>query len=106
TFGLPCPTTLFTVGLLAFLARPYPAYVLAVPLLWSAVGTSAAFGLGMYEDLGLIAAGLIAAGLLAVRLSFGAGRVRRPRGLTAAGGLTAAEPAAPTRRSPQATRPR
>src|SRR5690606_7702918 len=101
TFGLPCPTTLFTVGLLAFLARPYPAYVLAVPLLWSAVGTSAAFGLGMYEDLGLIAAGL-----LAVRLSFGAGRVRRPRGLTAAGGLTAAEPAAPTRRSPQATRPR
>src|SRR5690606_26055696 len=57
-----------------------------------------AFGLGMHEDLRLIAAGLLAG-----RLSFGAGRARRPRGLTAAGGLTAAEPAAPTRRSPQAT---
>lgn len=24
TFGLPCPTTLFTIGLLAFVVSPYP----------------------------------------------------------------------------------
>jgi hypothetical protein len=42
TFGLPCPTTLFTVGLLAFLRRPFPASVLVIPALWTVVGTSAA----------------------------------------------------------------
>jgi hypothetical protein len=74
TFGLPCPTTLFTVGLLAFLRRRFPAHVLVIPVLWTAVGTSAAYSLGMREDLGLVAAGLVA-----VYLSFEAFRARRQR---------------------------
>ena len=57
TFGLPCPTTIFTLGLLLFAERaPRPVYL--VPLLWSAVGSLAAFHLGVYEDLALLAGGL------------------------------------------------
>lgn len=58
TFGLPCPTTIFTIGMLAFLGAPYPRYVLAVPLGWVVIATQAAFLFGMYEDLGLLAAGV------------------------------------------------
>lgn len=58
TFGLPCPTTIFTLGLLAFLAAPFPRYVFAIPLGWAFIGAQAAFLLGVHEDLGLLAAGL------------------------------------------------
>jgi hypothetical protein len=58
TFGLPCPTTILTLGILAW-ARPRPWTLLAIPLLWSAVGASAAVQLGMWEDLGLVAAGAL-----------------------------------------------
>ena len=61
TFGLPCPTTIFTLGMLALLRPPYPRYVLAVPVLWALVGVQAALLLGVPEDFGLIFAG--AAGL-------------------------------------------
>jgi hypothetical protein len=64
TFGLPCPTTIFTLGLLLFAAAPLPRSVFVVPLLWSATGSLAAFRLGVLQDLGLLAAGLI--GLAAV----------------------------------------
>lgn len=65
TFGLPCPTTIFTIGMLAFLAAPYPRSVYAVPILWSFVGGQAAFLLGVPQDLGLIIAGLVGAVLMA-----------------------------------------
>lgn len=58
TFGLPCPTTIFTIGMLAFLSAPFPRYVLAVPIVWAFIGGQAAFMLGVYEDLGLLVAGL------------------------------------------------
>lgn len=61
TFGLPCPTTLFTLGMLALLRPPYPAYLLVVPVLWTIVGVQGALLLGVYEDFGLVFAG--AAGL-------------------------------------------
>jgi hypothetical protein len=57
TFGLPCPTTIVTLGLLALTSSRPPLSVLAIPLLWSAVGVSAAVQLGIWEDLGLVAAG-------------------------------------------------
>lgn len=63
TFGLPCPLTIFTIGLLAFLAPPYPRMVLIVPLAWSVIAMQAAFLFGMYEDLGLLAAALAGAWL-------------------------------------------
>ena len=62
TFGLPCPTTIFTIGLLAFLARPHSGSVFVVPVLWCLVGTTAAFFLGVTQDLALVVGG--AAGVL------------------------------------------
>ncbi len=59
TFGLPCPTTLFTIGLLAFLVKPYPRSALAVPFLWCFVGSQAAFVFDIQADLGLIVAGVV-----------------------------------------------
>ena len=59
TFGLPCPTTIFTVGMLCFLSKPYPRYILAAPILWSIIGAQAAFLFGVYQDLGLLAAGIV-----------------------------------------------
>jgi peptidoglycan/LPS O-acetylase OafA/YrhL len=64
TFGLPCPTTIFTLGVLAFAARPYPRSPLIVPLLWCFVGAQAAFLLSVPPDLGLIAAAVVGIGLL------------------------------------------
>ena len=58
TFGLPCPTTIFTIALLAFLKRPYPRSVFINPLLWCLIGTTAALLLGVTQDFALaIAAG-------------------------------------------------
>jgi hypothetical protein len=37
---------------------------LAIPLAWSAIGGTAAFALGVPQDLGLLAAGLLALTLL------------------------------------------
>ena len=61
TFGLPCPTTIFTLGLLLLLRPPFPRSVFIIPLLWTVIASMAAFQLGVLQDLGLIVAG--AAGL-------------------------------------------
>lgn len=65
TFGLPCPTTIFTIGVLCFTARPSPRSPLIVPVLWCLVGAQAAFLLDVPPDLGLIAAGATGIALLA-----------------------------------------
>jgi hypothetical protein len=58
TFGLPCPTTILTIGiLLRNSARPRVLTVL--PLFWAFIGGSGAFLLVVYADWMLIAAGLI-----------------------------------------------
>ena len=67
TFGLPCPTTLLTIGLLAFLAKPYPRITLVVPVLWCLIGSQAAFAFGVWADLGLIISGIV--GLVQIVLS-------------------------------------
>jgi hypothetical protein len=59
TFGLPCPTTLYTVGLLSFAVAPYPRSPHVVPILWSVIGAQAAFFLSVPQDLSLIVAGLV-----------------------------------------------
>lgn len=59
TFGLPCPTTIFTFGILLFSKKKIPFYLFIIPLLWSLIGFTAALNLGIYEDTGLLAAGLI-----------------------------------------------
>jgi len=67
TFGLPCPTTIFTFGMLLWTDRRVPLYLLAIPLAWSFVGFWAAVSLGMIEDYGLLAAGLIGSLVILVR---------------------------------------
>lgn len=64
TFGLPCPTTIFTIGLLCFAVQPAPRRPLIVPVLWCLVGTQAAFLFGVWPDLGLIAAAAVGVGLM------------------------------------------
>jgi hypothetical protein len=59
TFGVPCPLTIFTLGLLLWNTERTPWYVMVVPLLWSAIGTSAALSLGIREDFGLGLAGVV-----------------------------------------------
>jgi hypothetical protein len=59
-FGLPCPTTIFTLGLLLCTETNQPWPVLLIPVLWSMIGFTAAFKLGIYEDIGLMLSGLTA----------------------------------------------
>ena len=59
-FGVaPCPTTIFTFGLLLWATKPVPAYLLVIPLLWSIVGMGAAVKLQVLQDYGLVVAGVI-----------------------------------------------
>ena len=59
TFGLPCPTTIFTFGLLLFSSSRVPLTVIIIPAIWSIIGFSAAVSLGMKEDTWLLIAALI-----------------------------------------------
>ncbi len=67
TFGLPCPTTIFTFGLLLWTDKIVPKYVLVIPLIWSVIGFGAALSLGVIEDYGLLIAGLLGFILIFIR---------------------------------------
>jgi hypothetical protein len=60
TFGVPCPTTIFTLGLLLWAEPPLPRRVVIIPALWSAIATVAAGKLGVPQDFGLTMAAMIA----------------------------------------------
>lgn len=51
-FGAPCPTTIFTFGVLITSKQKYPAVLLVIPVLWSFLATQV-LSLGIYEDAGL-----------------------------------------------------
>jgi hypothetical protein len=57
TFGLPCPTTILTGGLLLF-ASPRQRILAIVPMIWSAIGGSAAILLGVSADYALPVTGI------------------------------------------------
>jgi hypothetical protein len=67
TFGLPCPTTIFTFGLLLWTDLKVPRGVLIIPFLWSLIGFSAALKLGILEDTGLLIAGIAGTALIIMR---------------------------------------
>ena len=69
TFGLPCPTTIFTFGMLLWAQRPIPRVLLIIPGLWALLGIQAALQLGVREDFGLTAAALITIPLLVYHAS-------------------------------------
>ncbi|WP_192877696.1 MULTISPECIES: DUF6064 family protein [Arenibacter] len=59
-FGLaPCPTVIFTFAVLLLCYQKKSIYLLIIPFLWSIIGFSAAFNLGMIEDYGLVIAGIL-----------------------------------------------
>ncbi len=67
TFGLPCPTTIFTFGLLLMNIKKCPITILIIPFIWSVIGFMAAFQFGIIEDTGLIVASFISVFLLVYR---------------------------------------
>lgn len=56
----PCPTTIFTIGILLLGRWTVVRWLLPIPVLRSAIGGTAAFVLGVPQDFGLFAAGMIA----------------------------------------------
>ena len=67
TFGLPCPTTIFTFGILIWSVKKVPIIIFIIPLLWSIIGSTAAINFNVYEDFGLIILGLL--GLVCIMIS-------------------------------------
>jgi len=65
-FGVaPCPTTIFTFGVLLLATSRVPCWLLVVPAAWSLFGASAAVLLGVAEDMVLpVAGGLGTVGVL------------------------------------------
>jgi len=78
TFGAPCPTTIFTLGIIVWWGWSIPLGLLVIPLAWSVIATSAAFSLGMTEDYGLAVAAI--ATVVSVVVARRGGRVSAMRG--------------------------
>lgn len=58
-FGLvPCPTTIFTIGLFFMADRKIPVYLVIIPLLSASAGIVAVSN-GIWEDIGLLLAGAL-----------------------------------------------
>jgi hypothetical protein len=67
-FGVtPCPVTIFTFGLLMQTAGRPPWLLVAVPVIWSLIGGSAAFLLGVVQDWVLLLSGFVVLARFAVR---------------------------------------
>jgi len=67
TFGLPCPTTILTFGVLLLMDKKCPVAILIIPFLWSIIGFTAAFNFGILEDTGLLISGLLTITLLLIK---------------------------------------
>lgn len=76
TFGVPCPTTLFTIGLLLMAPRIRMS-LLVIPWLWAVIGGSAAVLFGVIPDFALIGAAALILVLNAVPCGFDT--IRRER---------------------------
>jgi hypothetical protein len=50
SFGLPCPTTIFTLGLLGLQSDSIKKRFLIIPFIWSFIGLYAAVSMGVYQD--------------------------------------------------------
>jgi Family of unknown function (DUF6064) len=67
-FGVaPCPTTIFTFGILLWGTKSVPAYLIIIPLLWSFVGMSAAVNLRVPQDYGLVVTGVLGTVLILIQ---------------------------------------
>lgn len=64
SFGAPCPTVIFFLGMMMWADTRHRVALLIVPMLWAVVGTSAALQLGIREDLGLPVAAVLAVAVM------------------------------------------
>lgn len=70
-FGVaPCPTVIFTFGILLMSKPRIPWGVLVIPGIWSLIGFSAAWQLSVVEDYGLFVSGVLVIGLVFFRRRF------------------------------------
>ena len=53
TFGAPCPSTIFTFGILLWARPPVPMRVVVIPFAWAVLAAPAALGWGVLEDAGM-----------------------------------------------------
>ena len=67
TFGLPCPTTIFTFGIFLLADKKFSLSLLGIPLLWSIIGFFAALSLGIAEDYFLPVAGIVGTVLIIMK---------------------------------------
>ncbi len=58
-FGVPCPTTILTVGFLLCATPPAVRWLALIPVLWAAIGGSAAFVFEIRADFALLVAGML-----------------------------------------------
>jgi hypothetical protein len=59
TFGVPCPTTILTLGLLLSVRGRAPTATIFIPTLWSVIGGSAALLFGVHADLVMVAGAVV-----------------------------------------------
>lgn len=67
TFGVPCPTTLFTIGALLVARTAAPRWLGLIPLAWTVIGGSAAFLLEVHADLALPLSGALLLASMVIR---------------------------------------
>jgi hypothetical protein len=60
SIGLPCPTTIYTLGILMLATKRFPKYLLIIPTIWAAIGFFAAINFGIYQDVMLLVSALVA----------------------------------------------
>lgn len=60
-FGIPCPTTLITIGALLMVPREQVRPVAVIPIIWAVIGGSAVFLFRVWPDLLLFAAAIVLA---------------------------------------------
>jgi len=59
-FGVvPCPTTIFSFGMLMCTERKVPWLLVVIPLLWAILGSTAALLFGVVQDWGLIVSAVL-----------------------------------------------
>lgn len=68
TFGLPCRTTIFTLGVLCLMAR-LPRVALVIPIVWAVIGSFAALQLHVPQDYGLIVAAAVTVSAIFLRVT-------------------------------------
>ncbi len=57
--GLPCPTTILTLGFFILASKKFPAGLLIIPSFWALLGINAALHFGIYQDFVMVLAAIL-----------------------------------------------